>query len=117
MKDRKDIDKKYTWDLEKIYSSIDVFNADYDKVKSMINNLSKYEDNMMDNSSIHIMKYQDGITTDLTHQNATGAYLAALCMYAEVYDKDPTKVTYNGGIKETTANTLKSYAKKHCYNN
>ena len=51
MKDRKDIDKKYTWDLEKIYSSIDVFNADYDNVKSMIHNLSKYEDNMMDNSS------------------------------------------------------------------
>ena len=96
----------------------------YENAESIANELGLYTINdgplfydMMDNSSIHIMKYQDGITTDLTHQNATGAYLAALCMYAEVYDKDPTKVTYNGGIKETTANTLKSYAKKHCYNN
>ena len=25
MRDRKDIDKKYTWDLDKIYSSNDLF--------------------------------------------------------------------------------------------
>lgn len=29
MRDRKDIDKKYTWDLDKIYSSNDLFDSDY----------------------------------------------------------------------------------------
>ena len=32
MRDRKDIDKKYTWDLDKIYSSNDLFDSDYNEV-------------------------------------------------------------------------------------
>lgn len=51
MKDRNDIDKKYTWDLDRIYSSIDEFEKDVAKVKGLINDISLYEHNMMDNSS------------------------------------------------------------------
>ncbi len=50
MKDRKDIDIKYTWDLEKIYSSISKFNKDYELVKSKIKELFQYEKKMTDNS-------------------------------------------------------------------
>ena len=50
MKDRKDIDEKYTWDLDVIYSSIEDFNKDYELVLSKINILKKYENTMMDNS-------------------------------------------------------------------
>ncbi len=50
MKDRKDIDIKYTWDLEKIYSSISEFNKDYELVKSKIKELFQYEKKMTDNS-------------------------------------------------------------------
>ena len=50
MKDRKDIDEKYTWDLDVIYSSIEDFNKDYELVLSKINILNKYENTMMDNS-------------------------------------------------------------------
>ena len=50
MKDRKDIDKKYTWDLDVIYNSIEDFNEDYELVLSKINILKKYENTMMDNS-------------------------------------------------------------------
>ena len=50
MKDRKDIDEKYTWDLDVIYSSIEDFNEDYELVLSKINILKKYENTMMDNS-------------------------------------------------------------------
>ncbi len=50
MKDRKDIDSKYTWDLEKIYDSILDFNKDYELVKNKIKELFKYEKNMIDNS-------------------------------------------------------------------
>ena len=50
MKDRKDIDKKYTWNLDVIYSNITEFNKDYDLVLDKINSLKKYENIMMDNS-------------------------------------------------------------------
>ena len=50
MKERKDIDKQYTWDLEVIYSSSKEFEDDYNKVKDMIQELSKYENNMMDSN-------------------------------------------------------------------
>lgn len=50
MKDRKDIDIKYTWDLEKIYSSISDFNKDYELVKGKIKELFQYEKKMTDNS-------------------------------------------------------------------
>lgn len=50
MRDRKNIDKKYTWNLDIIYSSIEDFNKDYELVLSKINILKKYENTMMDNS-------------------------------------------------------------------
>ena len=51
MKERKDIDIKYTWDLEKIYSDIEEFNKDYDLVKNKIKELFEYEKIMTDNSN------------------------------------------------------------------
>ncbi len=50
MKERKDIDKQYTWDLEVIYSSNKDLDRDYDKAKKLIKELSGYEDKMIDNS-------------------------------------------------------------------
>lgn len=50
MKDRKDIDKKYTWNLDVIYSNTTEFDKDYDLVIDKINSLKKYENTMMDNS-------------------------------------------------------------------
>lgn len=52
MKNRNEIDKQYTWDLEKIYSSTLDFDDDCEKVKNLIDELSKYENNMMDSSNI-----------------------------------------------------------------
>ena len=50
MKDRKDIDKKYTWNLDVIYSNTTEFDKDYDLVIDKISSLKKYENTMMDNS-------------------------------------------------------------------
>ena len=50
MKERKEIDSKYTWDLEKIYSKKVEFNKDYDLVKVKIKELFKYEKNMTESS-------------------------------------------------------------------
>ena len=51
MKERKDIEEKYTWNLEKIYSNIEEFNKDYDLVKNKIKELFEYEKIMTDNSN------------------------------------------------------------------
>ena len=40
MKNRCDIDKKYTWDLDVIYSDMNSFDKDYDKAKKLIRLLS-----------------------------------------------------------------------------
>ena len=50
MKNRKDIDEQYKWDLEAIYSSNNDFEDDYNYVKSMIDELSLYENDMLLNS-------------------------------------------------------------------
>lgn len=51
MINEKNNDFKYTWDLSKIYSNLNVFNTDYDNVKNKINELSKYNNIMNDNAS------------------------------------------------------------------
>ena len=47
MKDRKDIDKKYTWNLDVIYGDIECFDKDYNKVKKMIKRLKSYDKKMI----------------------------------------------------------------------
>lgn len=51
MKDRNTIDKKYTWDLEKIYDRMERFNEDYALVEKKIDELSTYEKTMMVSSA------------------------------------------------------------------
>lgn len=54
---------------------------------------------------------------DDRHQNKTGAYAAGLCIAAKVLKIDPTTVTYApGGISGSTLTTIKSVAKRNCYN-
>lgn len=51
MKDRNTIDKKYTWDLEKIYDRMERFDEDYALVEKKIDELSTYEKTMMVSSA------------------------------------------------------------------
>ena len=118
IKIKKDEDGKPSggWTAEKIQERFD--NTDYIVEKlgiGVINDGPLFYD-VIDNSNIEIMIYQSEDSTDLVHQNENGAYLAALCIFSEIYGKDPTEITYNASIKESTVNTLKTYAKKHCYN-
>ena len=47
---RDSIDKKYTWDLDVIYESKKEFDKDYNEVKKLVNEFSKYEKVMLDDS-------------------------------------------------------------------
>ena len=51
MKNRFDIDKKYTWDLDVIYNDMNSFDKDYDKAKKLIKKLGSFEKKMIVNSS------------------------------------------------------------------
>ena len=45
--DRSNIDKKYLWDLEVIYDNTESFMKDFNEVKDMVNEISKYENTML----------------------------------------------------------------------
>ncbi len=45
--ERKDIDKKYKWDLSVIYASVSDFNKDYARAEKMIRDFSKHEKKMI----------------------------------------------------------------------
>ena len=47
---RDNIDKKYKWDLDVIYSSVEEFEKDFDEVRDVVYNIKKYE-NIMNNGS------------------------------------------------------------------
>ncbi len=49
---------------------------------------------------------------DLTHPSPVGSYLAALKLFATVFDADPTAVSYAADLPEETAEILKAAAKK-----
>ena len=51
MKNRCDIDKKYTWDLDVIYSDMNSVDKDYDKAKKLIKKLGSFEKKMIVNIS------------------------------------------------------------------
>ena len=48
--DRKDIDKKYKWDLESIYKNDEEYNKDLEEFKEIGNKLCKYEGKVLDNA-------------------------------------------------------------------
>ena len=47
MRERKDIDPKYKWDLSVIYADVDAFYADYKKVEEMIKEFAGFEKTML----------------------------------------------------------------------
>lgn len=52
---------------------------------------------------------------DESHPSAAGSYAAACCFYAALYKKDPTLITYNGGINSTDAADIREAVKKIAY--
>lgn len=53
----------------------------------------------------------DLYSEDGSHPSLAGSYAAACAFYTMIYKKDPTLITWNSTIDETTANTIKLAAK------
>ena len=50
---REEIDKKYKWDLTQIYSSMDLYKKDIDKVNELLDKFSKYKDIELDENNLY----------------------------------------------------------------
>lgn len=106
MRERKDIDEQYTWDLEIIYSSIEEFNADYELVRKKIEELSKYENTMMDNSH--------NFYTSISMSYDIDKMIEKLYVYSYLsFDLD-TSDNDNQELKERVLNLHDFYSEK-CY--
>ena len=49
---------------------------------------------------------------DGSHPSRTGAYLAAIVIYARLFDADPEKISFNGGLTASTAAKLRAGAER-----
>lgn len=50
--DRKDIEEKYTWNLEKIYKNLDEFEKDFEYVKEFSKNIGNYKGKLSDEKQV-----------------------------------------------------------------
>lgn len=48
--------KEFTWDLEKVYPSMEEYNQDYEKVKKLTEELSSFQGHLLDNSE-HLLEF------------------------------------------------------------
>jgi len=101
---RDSIDKKYTWNLEVIYSSIDEFNNDYDVLKNKIDDFSKYESVMLNDSKCF---YET-----LENYYSVSRGLEKLYMYAHLLFDTDTSLNCNQDLCGRVSNLYSLFSKK-----
>ena len=100
---REEINDEYKWDLTTIYKNIDEFNSDYDLVKTLIKDYSKYENTMM-NSAKNLL---DSILDDIK----ISRLINKLYMYAHLFSDSDTSNTYYQELKGKASNLDIEYSK------
>ena len=100
--DRNNIDKKYQWDLSKIYSSIDEFRNDISLVKEKLPEFSKFQGISYDENSLYeVLDLCMNVSRKLEKLEA---YTSLLC------DED-TSINKNQELKEDVNNLCSEYMK------
>ena len=100
--DRNSIDKKYQWDLGKIYENIDDFKKDIDFVKDKLFEFSKFEGIEYDEKSLY-----DVIKLCMD----TSRVLEKLQVYTSLLCDEDTSINKNQELKEEIANLCSEYNK------
>ena len=62
MKDRKDIEQKYKWDLTKIYATEADFQSDFDEAQALIKDFPKHEKEMCKSAAALLAALKDSVT-------------------------------------------------------
>ena len=100
--DRNNIDKKYQWDLSKIYESIDDFKLDIENVRIKLLEFSKYEGIFYDENSLYeVINLCMNVSRVLEKLQA---YTSLLC------DEDTT-INENQELKEEVNNLSSEFSK------
>ena len=100
--DRNNIDKKYQWDLSKIYLSIDDFRKDIENVRGRLSEFSKYEGITYDENSLYdVIELCMNVSRVLEKLQA---YTSLLC------DED-TSINKNQELKEGVSNLYSEYSR------
>lgn len=100
--DRNNIDKKYQWDLSKIYDSIDDYRNDIELVKGKLLEFSKYDGIKYDENSLYeVIDLCMNVSRILEKLQA---YTSLLC------DED-TGINKNQELKEEVTNLCSEYSK------
>ena len=101
--DRNSIDKKYQWDLSKIYSSVLEFREDIDFVKEKLNGFSKFKGIKYDGNSLYEVI---SLGMEISRK------LEKLSVYTSLLCDEDTSVNKNQELKEEINNLCSEYTKK-----
>lgn len=100
--DRNKIDKKYQWDLSKIYDSVDDFRGDIELVYSRLGEFSKYEG----------IKYDENSLYDVMNLcMEVSRIIEKLQTYASLLSDEDTSINKNQALKEEVNNLYSEYSK------
>ena len=94
--ERKDIDKKYKWDLSVIYKDEAAFNEDYSKCEALIKDFAKHEATMA--------KSAEGLYNALTDMCAVEAIIGKLWQYASLGFAVDTSDNYSQALNSKVRN-------------
>ena len=89
---RSELDEKYKWDLESIYSSEEEFDKDKNRVIDLINNIGKFKGEITKSSNnlLDYLKYEDEIMIIMTN-----LYIYSSCRYNEDVSNTENSKRYN----------------------
>lgn len=102
-KKRSEVDKNYQWDLSLIYKSLEEFNNEYDEVKKMMKDVTKYKDIFLDNG--------ENLYNFLELDTAISRKLDKLYSYAHLSNDEDTTNTKNQELVGKIRNLYNDYSK------
>ena len=101
--DRNNIDRKYQWDLSRIYSSIEEYREDIRLVKDGISKISEYENRNIDSNSLYEL---------LELVMSCSRRIDKLESYVSLLTDEDTRINKNQELKEEVSNLESEYAKR-----
>ena len=101
--DREKVDKKYQWDLSRIYSNLDEYKSDIKYVKDCIVKFSDYEDKKLDANSLYELL---NLSMDVSRK------IDKLESYVSLLTDEDTRNNKNQELKEEVSNLEDEFIKK-----
>ena len=103
-------------DVSDYAGTVALMKSNTETLASEFNATPIYDGPAMKEALARSIEVYDVANSDYNHQNNDGAYLAAACIYATVFESDPADITDDGHATNTTiAANLRAVAHDICY--